>query len=32
MLDSDTDDALDSDPTFDESVELDMVAEPDNEY
>ena len=32
MLDSDTDDTLDSDPTFDESVELDMVAEPDNEY
>ena len=32
MLDSDTDDTLDSDPVYDESVGLDMVAEPDNEY
>ena len=31
MLDSGTDGALDSDTTFDEAAELDMVAEPDNE-
>ena len=32
MPDSDADDALDSDMTSDEIIELDMVAEPDPEY
>ena len=32
MPNSDANDALDPDPTFDEIIELDMVAEPEREY